>query len=127
MQARTLCKRLGKPPRGRENSADNLQKKKKKKRHSFKCGFVPLLHLIKSKEMSGLILKDQDYVFAQAREMCLGDTLNLVFLCFRIKTLSGILMPFYPSKHFDANVGKFSRDEYSKYLLLYLMSIFFNT
>lgn len=125
MQARTLCKRLGKPPKGRENSEDNLPKKKK--RHSFKCGFVPLLHLIKSKEMSGLILKDQDYVFAQAREMCLGDTLNLVFLCFRIKTLSGILMPFYPSTHFDANVGKFSRDEYSKYLLLYLMSIFFNT
>ena len=125
MQARTLCKRLGKPPKGRENSEDNLPKKKK--RHSFKCGFVPLLHLIKSKEMSGLILKDQDYVFAQARETCLGDTLNLVFLCFRIKTLSGILMPFYPSTHFDANVGKFSRDEYSKYLLLYLMSIFFNT
>ena len=36
-------------------------------------------------------------------------------------------MPFYPSTHFDANVGKLNRDEYSKYLLLYLMSIFINT
>lgn len=36
-------------------------------------------------------------------------------------------MAFYPSNHFDANVGKFSRDVYSKYILLYLMSIFINS
>ena len=80
--------------------------------------------------MSGMILRDQDYVFAGQEKYaleCLGDIVNLVFLCFRIKALSGILMPFYPSKHFVANVGKFRSDEYSKYILLYLMSIFINT
>lgn len=36
-------------------------------------------------------------------------------------------MAFYPSNHFDANTGKFSRHEYSKYILHFLMSIFINS
>ena len=60
-------------------------KKKKKKGHSFKCSFVPLLHLIKSKEMSGLILRDQDYVFAQAEKCALGIHLIWFFYALGLK------------------------------------------
>lgn len=36
-------------------------------------------------------------------------------------------MAFYLSNNFDANIREFRRDEYSKYTLFYLMSIFINS
>ena len=42
---------------------------------------------------------------------CLGDIINLVFLCFRVTAPSEIPMAFYPStNHFDANGGKFIKN-----------------
>lgn len=60
--------------------------------------FVPFLHLIESREMSGMrFLGTRIYVFFVQEKYalkCCGDIINLVFLCFRIKALSGILMAF---------------------------------
>lgn len=91
--------------------------------------FVPFLHLIKSREIIVIKCLGTRIVFLLGRETCpqVPWGYNLFFLCFRIKALSVILMAFYPSNHFDANVGKFGRDDYSKYILLYLMSIFINS